>query len=66
MAQLKYDPFVYNLTRAKKELLIDGPHFIIGLVTIFKQFHYNHFKKYVHYLIHYVKVGLAANKDVHL
>lgn len=57
---------MYNLTRNKKDLLIDGPHFIIGLVTIFKQFHFSHFKKYILYLIHYVKCGLSANKDMQL
>lgn len=34
--QLKYDTVVYNLTRTKKEFLVDGPHFIIGLVTVFR------------------------------
>jgi hypothetical protein len=57
---------VYNLTRQRKDLLVDGPHFIIGLVTIFKQFHYSHFKKYILYLIHFIKVNLFASKDIHL
>lgn len=66
LGQLQYDPLVFNLTRSRKDLLIDGPHFIIGLVTIFKQFHYSHYKKFVLYLIHYVKVSLASAKEVQL
>jgi hypothetical protein len=34
--QLKYDTVIFNLTRQKKEFLIDGPHFILGLITIFR------------------------------
>ncbi|TNV72026.1 hypothetical protein FGO68_gene3106 [Halteria grandinella] len=66
LSQLTYDQYVFNLTRSRKDLLIDGPHFIIGLCTIFKQFHYSHYKKYVHYLIHFVKVALSASKDIQL
>jgi len=46
--------------------LIDGPHFIIGLVTLFKQFHVSQYKKYILYLIHYVKVALNSAKEVQL
>ena len=66
LGQLHYDPLVYNLTRAKKELLIDGPHFIIGLVTLFRQFHCSQYKRYVLYLVHYIKVSLNGAKDVQL
>jgi len=58
---MKYDPLLYNLTRAHKEILVDGPHFIIGLITLFKQFHVSQYKKYILYLIHYVKVALNAS-----
>jgi hypothetical protein len=47
-------------------MLVDGPHFIIGLVTVFRQFHYSHFKKYILYLIHYIKTNLTASKDIHM
>jgi hypothetical protein len=47
-------------------LLIDGPHFIVGLITIFKQFHSNQFKKYLIYLVHFIKTSLSVNKDVQL
>ena len=45
---------------------MDGPHFIIGLVTVFRQFHYSHYKKYVLYLIHYIKTNLTASKEIHM
>lgn len=58
LSQLTYDPYVFSLVRKNKELMIDGPHFIVGLLTIFKQYHYNNYKKFVLYLIHYVKVAI--------
>jgi hypothetical protein len=61
--QLKYDTIVFNLTRQKKEFLIDGPHFIIGLITMFRQFHHSQFKKYILYLVHFVKTNLSASKE---
>ncbi len=60
LTQLTYDPYVFSLVRKQKELLIDGPHFIVGLLTVFKQYHYNNYKKYILYLIHYIKVAIAA------
>jgi len=54
------------LTRKEAKEVADGPHFIIGLVTIFRQFHYSHFKKYILYLIHYIKTNLAFSKDIHM
>lgn len=61
LMQLSYDPLVFNLQRKQKEFLIDGPHFIVGLITIFKQFHFNHYKKYILFLVHYIKTALYAN-----
>jgi hypothetical protein len=55
LSQLTYDPFLYSLVRRKQELLIDGPHYIVGLITVFKQYHPNQYKKFLHYLCHYVK-----------
>lgn len=53
--QLTYDAFVYSFVRSNKESVVDGPHFIVGLVTLFKQYHPNQFKKYLLYLSHYFK-----------
>lgn len=64
--QLKYDAVIFNLTRQKKEFLIDGPHFIIGLITVFRQFHHSQFKKYIMYLIHFVKTNLSFSKDTQM
>jgi len=36
-------------------LPIDGPHFITGLLTMFKQFHPSFYKKYIVFLVHYFK-----------
>lgn len=36
LTQLTYDTFVFSLVRKDKNIVIDGPHFIIGLITIFR------------------------------
>ena len=46
--------------------MIDGPHFIIGLISIFRQFHHSQFKKYILYLIHFIKTNLAASKETQM
>lgn len=55
LSQLSYDPYVYSLVRKNKEMLIDGPHFIVGIITVFKQYHPSQYRKYLHYLSHYIK-----------
>lgn len=53
--QLTYDAFIYSFVKSNKDSIVDGPHFIVGLVTLFKQYHPNQFKKYLLYLSHYFK-----------
>jgi len=36
---LRYDTAVFSMVRSRKEMVIDGPHYITGLLTIFKQYH---------------------------
>lgn len=60
LLQLTYDPYVFSLVRKNKEFILDGPHFIVGLLTIFKQYHYNNYKKFILILIHYIKVTIQA------
>lgn len=33
---LKYDTAVFSMVRQRKDMGIDGPHFITGLLTLFK------------------------------
>ena len=33
---LMYDSRLFSLVRSKREMVIDGPHFIVGILTIFK------------------------------
>jgi len=47
------DPKVSN--QKPNQIPIDGPHYIVGLITIFKQFNPEHYKRYIHHLAHYVK-----------
>lgn len=39
----------------KGQVPIDGPHFIVGVISIFKQFNPEHYRRYIHHLAHYVK-----------
>jgi hypothetical protein len=50
---LIYDTKMYSLIRSRKEVVIDGPHFIMGLLTLFKQYHNSHFRRYLMFLTNY-------------
>lgn len=39
----------------KGEIMLDGPHFIVGMLTLFKQFHNSQYRLYVEHLAHYYK-----------
>ena len=53
---LTYASRLNSLVRKTKESInIDGPHYIVGLLTIFKQFHPSHNKRYLHLLSHFYK-----------
>mmetsp|Transcript_9263 Transcript_9263/g.8916 ORF Transcript_9263/g.8916 Transcript_9263/m.8916 type:complete len:209 (-) Transcript_9263:6-632(-) len=60
---LQYDLNVNSLVRKNKSSNIDGPCFVMGLITIFKQFHNSHFKKYLVYMSHYIKSSIEVSKD---
>jgi len=60
---LQYDTFVYSLVRSKKEMVLDGPHFITGLLTIFKQYHNCNFRKYLMFLGNYFKNVVHASQQ---
>ena len=60
--QLKFDEKLSTLRRAdpkavvpKNQIPIDGPHFIVGVISIFKQFNPDHYRRYIQHLAHYVK-----------
>jgi len=53
--QLTYDKHIFSLVRKNKESVADGPHFIVGLITVFKQYHPNHYKKYLLFFSHFFK-----------
>ena len=52
---IQYDTHLYSLVRSKGAVVLDGPHFIVGLLTIFKQYHSSNFLKYIMYLSNYLK-----------
>ncbi len=60
LTQLTYDPFIFSMVRKLRELILDGPHFIVGLITIFKQYHHSNYKKFILYLVHYIKVSIQS------
>lgn len=57
-----YDTFLYSLVRSKREVVLDGPHFITGLLTIFKQYHNSNFMKYLMFLSNYLKNAVHAGQ----
>mmetsp|Transcript_34180 Transcript_34180/g.25249 ORF Transcript_34180/g.25249 Transcript_34180/m.25249 type:complete len:107 (+) Transcript_34180:273-593(+) len=61
LTQLSYDPQIYSLVRKNKELVVDGPHFIVGVITLFKQYHPSQYRKYIAYLGHFVKNSIYAS-----
>jgi WASH complex subunit strumpellin len=62
-ANLQYDLNVNSIVRKTKSAEIDGPCFIMGLLTIFKQFHNSHFKKYLVFMSHYIRSSIEVAKD---
>lgn len=62
-SNLHYDLNVNSLVRKTKSANIDGPCFVMGLITIFKQFHNSHFKKFLVYMSHYIKSSIEVSKD---
>lgn len=42
--------------------VLDGPHLLMGIITLFKQFHHNNFKDYIQYLGHFYKQHVAMAK----
>ena len=37
------------------EVKVDGPHLLVGIITLFRQFHNINFKRYIQYLCHYYR-----------
>lgn len=60
---LHYDLNVNSLVRKTKSSNIDGPCFVMGLITMFKQFHNSHFKRYLVYISHFIKSSIEVAKD---
>ena len=52
---IAYDTHLFSMVRSKKEVVLDGPHFISGMLTIFKQYHNSNYLKYLMYLSNYLK-----------
>lgn len=44
------------------EFMLDGPHLMVGLITVFRQFHPQSFKRYIWYITHYYKQIVNANQ----
>ena len=57
---LQYDTHLYSLVRGKKEVVLDGPHLITGMLTLFKQYHNSNFLKFINYLSNYLKNVIQA------
>lgn len=52
---LEYHDKLYSMVQSKPQVVLDGPHYIVGLLTIFKQYHNSNFLKYLMFLSNYFK-----------
>lgn len=52
---LVYDTRMFSLVRGRREVVIDGPHFITGLLTVFRQYHNSNFRRYLMFMANYLK-----------
>jgi len=56
MQHMRYDPYLCSMMRKNQHSAeLDGPHFIVGLITIFKQFHPENYKTYILLMSHFFK-----------
>ena len=67
LQELKFDPKLSTLRKipdpkkpSKASYALDGPHMIVGILTMFKQFHNSHFRYYVQHMTHYHKCLVNA------
>jgi hypothetical protein len=63
IAFMQYDVNIHSLTRRYKDKPIDGPPFIVGLLTVFKHFHPTNFTKFLLIISHYSKGAILMNQD---
>ena len=63
VAFMQYDVSVNSLTRKFRDKPIDGPPFVVGIVTIFKHFHPTNFMKYLLLCSHYIKGAILFSAD---
>ena len=68
LEQLRFDDRLSTLRKPdskvaipKGQIPIDGPHFIVGMISIFKQFNPEYYRRYIHHLAHYVKSIVYAS-----
>eukprot|EP00667_Euglena_gracilis_P000875 EG_transcript_875 len=67
LGRFKYEPAIDCLTARKKDEVLDGTPFAVGIITVLKQFHSDHTASFVGYLAQYVchvlgDVPLGADK----
>jgi len=62
MSTVHYEKKIGGLIRNKQEI-IDGVPFTAGILTIFKQFHRDHFSCYLGYIGQFVSTGVALARD---
>jgi len=62
MSTVHYEKKIGGLIRNKQEI-IDGLPFTAGILTIFRQFHKEHFSCYLGYIGQFVSTGVALARD---
>ena len=65
LQSLQFDPnlLTFRKIENKKDMTpMDGPHLIVGILTMFKQFHSTFYKQYLSHLAHYYKLMVNLHK----
>lgn len=60
LQEMRFDTALSTLRKTEvknqaNKVVMDGPHLIVGILTVFKQFHYSYYRNYIQYLTHYYK-----------
>lgn len=60
MSKFVYDPRLCSLVSKEKKEALDGPSFVVGVITVLKQFHSSHTTTFLAYLGQYIRTHVVA------
>eukprot|EP00300_Choanocystis_sp_HF-7_P005246 c13971_g1_i1.p1 GENE.c13971_g1_i1~~c13971_g1_i1.p1 ORF type:complete len:1115 (+),score=343.04 c13971_g1_i1:206-3346(+) len=60
MAKLQYEPRLCSLVCKDRREALDGPPFVVGVITLLKQFHSSHTRTFLEYLGQYLRSHIVS------